>query len=147
MNDILTLDWRECPCGSKFRVISRIEGRCDDILYFYREEGDLRPFFPDTIRRMALLSSEKITDYQAFQDAPGHLRIHLRTLNKDFEDAAGAVRLVVQRTLAEYGCRPAALHIELGLVEFDADKKRRRVQRHYPDPMQHPMQLKGARRC
>src|SRR2546423_12364179 len=31
LNDILQLDPALCPCGSSFRVIQSIEGRCDDL--------------------------------------------------------------------------------------------------------------------
>jgi len=131
MNDVLTLDADECPCGSGFRVIAQIEGRCDDILYFHREAGGTRTFFPDSIRRMALLAHGKIEDYQAFQREPGELTLHLLTASEAFDDVACAVREMVQRTLARYGCRPARLSIEFGLPAGPCDRKRRRVQRLY----------------
>ena len=131
MNDILTMDVRACPCGSGFRVIDRIEGRSDDILYFHSLAGGLRPFFPDTIRRMALLASDGITDYRAFQCEPGELTLHLATSPNAFDNCALAARQTVQQTLAEYECRPANLSIEHGLAARMPDKKRRRVQRLY----------------
>ena len=135
MNDILTLDPRRCPCGSGFRTIARIEWRCDDILYFKDRLGGIRPFFPDTIRRMALLASDTITDYQAFQREPGELSLHLCTSEDAFDDIAHATRETVQSTIARYGCMPAVLSVERGLVSLPADRKRRRVRRLYADPM------------
>src|SRR5262249_38755482 len=122
-------DSRACPCGSDFRVIDRIEGRCDDILYFEDRKGGMRPFFPDTIRRMALLASDRITDYQAVQREPGELTLHLVAPDSSFAETAAAARDTLLRILDEYDCRPARICIERGLPSRAADAKRRRVQR------------------
>ena len=37
MNDMIVLD-EPCSCGSHFRRIKRIIGRCDDNLYFYDQQ-------------------------------------------------------------------------------------------------------------
>lgn len=127
LNDVLQLG-APCPCGSSFRVIRTIEGRCDDICYFLDDQGE-RPFFPDTIRRMILLADEMIEDYQAEQERPGHLRIHLQTPADRFAGAAIAVRKSVNRIIAQYGCQPATVEIIQGLCDVPAGVKRRRVQR------------------
>jgi putative adenylate-forming enzyme len=130
LNDVLRIDPRPCRCGSSFRVISTIEGRCDDICYFESREGGARPFFPDTIRRMVLLASPHILDYQAIQERAGHLRIHLAVPDgTPFEQVAAAVRESVAATVAQYDCRPATVQIERGLVPVAPGAKRRRVQR------------------
>jgi phenylacetate-CoA ligase len=130
LNDVLTLDPRPCKCGSAFRVLARVEGRCDDVCYFEQAGGGLRLVFPDAIRRMILLSSADIRDYQAFQVRCGQLRIHLDTASAvDFDRAARAVRVQVAAALEQYGCRPASVSVECGLVPQSADRKRRRVQR------------------
>jgi putative adenylate-forming enzyme len=130
LNDVLRLDPEPCGCGSPFRVIAAIEGRCDDILYFERAEGGRRPFFPDTIRRMVLLAAPDIEDYHAVQERDGHLRIHLAVSpGTDFAPIAAKVRDSVQRTVAHYGCRPAELCIEQGLPPTMPEAKRRRVVR------------------
>jgi phenylacetate-CoA ligase len=130
LNDVVALSPFPCPCGSAFRVISRIEGRCDDLCYFDLCQGGRRPFFPDTVRRMILLSSPDIVNYQAFQEHCGHLRIHLElTPAGEFDRVVQAVTGSVARTVAQYGCRQPTLVIERGLVPQAADRKRRRVQR------------------
>jgi phenylacetate-CoA ligase len=127
LNDVLQLG-PACPCGSSFRVIRAIEGRCDDICYFL-DDHDERPFFPDTIRRMVLLADGTIDDYQAVQERPGQLRIHLQVPDDRFAGAAAAVRESVNRIVAQYGCRPATVEIERGLCALPPGVKRRRVQR------------------
>jgi phenylacetate-CoA ligase len=130
MNDIVTMDPKPCRCGSAFRVLARVEGRCDDVCYFEDADGARRPVFPDAIRRMILLTGPSIRDYQAFQDADGALRIHLEVSPAaHFEKTAGEVRHSVDRALAEYGCRPARLTVEEGLIPTAERSKRRRVQR------------------
>ncbi len=130
LNDVLQLDPNPCRCGSGFRVIHAIEGRCDDVCYFEAEDGGTRQFFPDTIRRMILLASPHVEDYQAFQEHLGHLRVHLvASPGESFDQVAEAVRNNVRVIVAQYHCRPAQVVIEHGLVPVAPRAKRRRVQR------------------
>src|SRR5207344_1524259 len=87
LNDVLQLASGPCPCGNSFRVIKAIEGRCDDVCYFETIDGERRPFFPDTIRRMVLLSEPAIADYAAVQERDGHLRVHLSLAGEASGDA------------------------------------------------------------
>jgi phenylacetate-CoA ligase len=129
LNDVLTLAADPCACGSAFRVIERIEGRCDDICYFPEQGGDaLRPLFPDALRRMVLLSDDRIEDYQIEQESPGTLRVRLEVKN-GFEEVAARLRATIAAELARYGCKPAAVKIERGLAPRPASEKRRRVRR------------------
>ena len=128
LNDVLQLDPAPCRCGSPFRVIRAVEGRCDDTCYFADAAGGRRPFFADTIRRMILLAAPGIADYQAVQERCGHLRIHLQVeAGVPFAPVARAVQAQVAATVAGYGCRPAAVQIEPGLVPPTPGSKRRRV--------------------
>ena len=130
LNDILQLDSVPCGCRSAFRVIRSIEGRCDDICYFESLTGGTRPFFPDTIRRMILLASPDITDYQVTQERRGELRIHLAVMpTASFSSVVQSVQSSVATTMAQYDCRPATVTIEQGLSAPAPGVKRRRVQR------------------
>ena len=130
LNDVVKLDARTCRCGSAFRVLGQIEGRCDDVLNFHGRDGKLRVFFADTIRRMILLSSALVLDYQAYQEKPGHLRVHFEVpADADFAAATRALCACVQRTMEQYDCEMADLSIERGLLPSAPGRKRRRVQR------------------
>lgn len=130
LNDVLQLEPHTCPCGSPFRVIRAIEGRCDDICYFASQSGGTRPFFPDTIRRMVLLASPDITDYQVVQEHSGQLHIYLSiTPATTFTTVKHAVQESVAATIASYDCCPATIVIEQGLPPLEAGVKRRRVRR------------------
>jgi phenylacetate-CoA ligase len=130
LNDVVRLSTQRCRCGSDFRILAQIEGRCDDLLYFFTQEGTPRVFFPDTIRRMILLSSDAIRDYQAYQEQTGHLRVHLNVApESDFASVARGLSEVVERTMREYGCARCVLEVERGLMPIAPGAKRRRVQR------------------
>ena len=62
LNDILTEDENLCPCGNPSTVITRIEGRCDDILYAPGKPP--RPVFPDFIVRAVLRYLPEIGNFQ-----------------------------------------------------------------------------------
>ncbi len=129
LNDVLRLDARPCRCGSAFRVIQAIEGRCDDICYFEQRTGGLRPFFPDTLRRMILLADACITDYQVLQTRVGQMEVYL-TLAADADWAAVEVRVQasIEQILAHYDCLAAHVTIEQGILASTVGSKRRRVQ-------------------
>jgi putative adenylate-forming enzyme len=130
LNDVLQIDPRPCACGSDFRVLRAIEGRSDDVCYFEALAGGARPFFPDTIRRMILLASAQILDYQAVQQRSGDLHIRLAIpADAAFETIAQAVHASVMATVAQYACRPPRVTIEPGIVPALPGAKRRRVQR------------------
>jgi putative adenylate-forming enzyme len=64
LNDI----WVENPdSGDVFMNLDKIEGREDDIFIFKTKEDKEIKIFPDFIRRVFLLSSEKILEYNVIQ--------------------------------------------------------------------------------
>lgn len=134
LDDVLRLDPRRCGCGSDWQVIAAIEGRCDDICVFETFTGERRPVFADTIRRMLLLASAEIEDYQAVQATCGDLQIRLRLVDGAvFDEVATAVRTGVTTTLEEYGCRCGELTVVSGLPSPEPGVKRRRVIRAWND--------------
>jgi phenylacetate-CoA ligase len=130
LNDVLTLSQDVCPCGSDFRVIASIEGRCDDIFTFPTSSGAARPVFPDLIRRMVLLASAAIADYQATQERCGQLEIRLALGDgAEWAEVAAALDRTVRTTLAAYDCHATSISIAQGLPPLPAGAKRRRVWR------------------
>jgi len=126
MKDVLTMG-APCRCGSEFRVIARIEGRCDDVCRFPAAVGGLRPVFPDTLRRMVLLTAG-VEDYEVVQERPGDLLIRVEpAAGALFERVEATLRANVARTLAQYGCRAERVVVERGLAPLPPREKRRRV--------------------
>ncbi len=130
LNDVVALDESPCPCGSEFRVLARIEGRCDDICYFSEmTSSKLRSFFPDTLRRMVLLAHPQIEDYLVVQDAPGQLRVHLAlSATANLAQVAAAVQARVTDSVRGYGCRLERIEFVAGVPTPPLGAKRRRVQ-------------------
>jgi phenylacetate-CoA ligase len=130
LNDVLWLDRERCACGSDWQVIAAVEGRCDDICVFDTLSAGVRPVFADTIRRMLLLASPQIQDYQVVQKARGDLHISLQVADgADFGDVAMAVERSVAATLGAYGCRIINVTIVPGVLTPEPGVKRRRVLR------------------
>ncbi len=130
LNDVLQLADERCRCGSEFRAIAAVEGRCDDVCYFVTEAGALRPFFPDVIRRMILLASGGVAEYQAVQTRPGQLAVRVALApGADAGAVDAALRRSAEETATRYGCRRMDLAIENELEPYTADMKRRRVRR------------------
>ncbi len=130
LNDVLQLDDTPCTCGSSFRVIRAIEGRCDDLCSFKTRTGERRPFFPDTIRRMILLADPAILDYRVIQDAPDHLAIYIaHAPDTSCERIAQSIRTNVATILDQYDCQPVDVTIEATLPAQTAATKLRRIMR------------------
>jgi putative adenylate-forming enzyme len=77
LNDLVEFDHTPCPCGSSFRVIRQVHGRCDDILHLPAPDGTLRCLFPDYVCRSINQASPDVLEFQACQDVPGELEIRL----------------------------------------------------------------------
>ena len=72
LNDILVEDTSPCPCGSQFTRLSKIEGRCDDILKF--EDVII---FPDFIIRSILKVNQIIENFQIIQSYEKTIKVCL----------------------------------------------------------------------
>lgn len=127
LDDVLTLDRRPCPCGSHERVISRIEGRSDDILVFAgKQEGTRAHLMPDFISRALAGAGQGIMDFRVEQTAPGRLRVLLKS--DDFEVARQQAEAVLTDLMEARGFK-APLMSFLPLGDDDFMSKRRRVRR------------------
>ena len=82
LNDILTLRKEPCPCGRQTTALEFIEGRCDDIFYFWHLNGKEQTMvFPDFIRRAIITSSPHISEYFVNQVSREQLNIAIRVSN------------------------------------------------------------------
>lgn len=124
LDDILIPDGEPCPCGCASLRLKRIEGRCDDILYWQKHDGGLQMIPSDLIRQAVATSQCEIRDYRAVQHGQHLLKIWL-----DTDDFALACQYVEQNLLME----AAKLNTQLPELNFHQgitshlDQKRRRV--------------------
>jgi putative adenylate-forming enzyme len=127
LNDMIELDPERCPCGSVFRVVRRVHGRADDLLWGRDSTGAPRPIFPDYFRRFLIRASEAVEEYQVTQLDAGRLRVRL--LLKDGADeqaAAGAVRDSLGRLYVEHQCVVPEIVVEFGAPQLHPESRKLR---------------------
>ncbi len=117
MNDVVVLDGVPCPCGSAFRVLSAVEGRCDDVFYVQRVDGSFKGVFPDQMRR-AVLETEGVREYRVTQETPTRIVVHV-------DGAAAGLATRMQRLLGD-DVEGVVVDVVAGVVD-EADKRKKRV--------------------
>lgn len=117
MNDVVVLDDVPCPCGSAFRVIAAVEGRCDDVFYVPRRDGSLKGVFPDQLRRAAL-ETDGVREYRVTQESPTHIVVHV-------DGATDGLAGRVTRLLGD-DVDGVVVDVVAGVAD-DADQRKKRV--------------------
>ena len=134
LNDLVALG-PPCECGSAFRVIAKVIGRDDDILYFPRSDGALGHVFPDVVSRWIITASEHIDEYMVEQPSPGQLLVALElAANAEAEDVMARVRQSMQLGLAEHGLAARSIEFRVGPVTRGSGKYKR-FRRGFPPPL------------
>jgi len=125
LNDLVTLG-APCPCGSGFRVIAKVIGRDDDVLYFRRADGALGHVFPDVLSRWIITATDRIDEYMLEQPNPERLIVHLELhAEASAADATHRVGVALGRGLDEYGLRLPSIEFCVGPVQRGSGKYKR----------------------
>jgi putative adenylate-forming enzyme len=95
MNDLIVLG-EPCTCGSKFRVIKKVLGRHDDVLYFQTQNGEEQHIFPDLFSRWIITTSDKIREFKVIQNSKTHLEIIV-----DIFDSSEAENIILRDKIRE----------------------------------------------
>jgi putative adenylate-forming enzyme len=116
INDILTLEPGRCVCGSNFRIIRRIQGRADDLIWGLRKGSlDKHFIYQDYLSRKIISTSDEIDDYQVIQETIDRIRIHLKLrsesnqaviiqrIKKGILDIFGAYDCLLPEVIVEIG--------------------------------------------
>ncbi len=119
LGDVLVPGAANCPCGSVFTAIDRIEGRADDVLQFTAATGETRPLFADFIRA-AVLGAPVVADFRLVQRTDGSLRLAVRP-----ERAQASAHLALQALLRSRGLRVPQIFGMPWPVEAQTAKRRR----------------------
>ena len=131
LNDLVELGER-CSCGSDFRVIDKVIGRDDDILYFPHHDGSLGHVFPDVLSRWIITASDGIAEYMVEQSEPGFMVVELElTADANSETVIQNVEESLTRGLAEYGLESISVEFRIGSVTR-GDGKYKRFRRGFP---------------
>jgi phenylacetate-CoA ligase len=130
LNDLVELG-ESCSCGSDFRVIDKVIGRDDDILYFPHQDGSLGHVFPDVLSRWIITASDGIVEYMVEQLNPGFMVVVLELkADASSEIVIQKVAESLSRGLTEYGLESTSLEFRIGSVAR-GDGKYKRFRRGY----------------
>lgn len=126
LHDIVEFSDKPCPCGSKFRVVSQIQGRADDILIAIRTDNpsETEYIYPDYVRRAIIGFDSEIIDYQAIQTSLKELVVRIKV---DKKIAIDQLTKAIEAAFRRYGCIPP------------------RIQILFESPLPHPRSLKLRR--
>lgn len=123
INDILTIDPGQCACGSHFRMIGRIQGRADELMWGLRKFTHVRHFiYQDYISRAIISASEDIDDYQAIQESYSQIRIRLKL--KSNVNQTEIIRLIQKEIwdiFDSYDCILPEVIVETGDLLFNTN--------------------------
>lgn len=112
ISDMVTMATEPCPCGRPFRLISRIDGRSDDIIYLDSHEGQAVPVHPIHLRSPMAAASE-VKQYQVVHEKDGlHLRIVLRE-GVPGEEVAAGIREKLKGKLESLGVRVPEIRVQV----------------------------------
>jgi putative adenylate-forming enzyme len=127
LNDILVRGRDDaCPCGSIFRSIDRIEGRCDDQFVLPSTSSGAPDVivFPDFIRE-ACTSSQAVEAFQACQTSTDRVVVRLSTHVEAQRAAREAVRDALMRLFARLQAEPPSIEFDAYHVDLSKGKLRR----------------------
>ena len=131
LGDLLSLESGQetvpCACGSSWRRV-RVLGRTADLFTLEDASGVARTLFPDELGRVVLESSPNMGDYRAFQERPGHLRVHLEHIGQGEREQA-VLENGIRDALERLGFRGVQLEVCEGLPDAPPHVKRRRMVR------------------
>lgn len=116
LNDVITLSNEKCSCGSCFKVIEKIQGRADDLLWGIRKSDRSRHFiYQDYISRTIICVSNDIEEFQAIQKTIDRLelRIRLKPL-ADKEEIRQKLVNSIRKVFADYGCIEPEVEVIFG---------------------------------
>lgn len=114
LNDILVQKEGNCPCGSCFMSIEKIEGREDDIFYFPSIEGNSNVrIFPDFIRNAVITASDDIDEYMVVQENLKKIVVQLKLKSTEKEKITYTeVKDSLEKLFENYECKMPQIDIQ-----------------------------------
>ncbi len=124
LNDVLIEQKTACPCGSHYLALKKVEGRCDDVLYFRKKNGQLEPMFPDFIRRQIISFDESIKEYQIIQKSPDKLDLYINPCTKAMSEH-------LHKYFIKQGFLPPVINLIDSMLQRKQQNKLRRIIRDF----------------
>ncbi|HLO86337.1 MAG TPA: F390 synthetase-related protein [Nostocaceae cyanobacterium] len=132
LDDILTERKEPCPCGSILTAVESIEGRKDDIFWLRQQTGEnLKPIFPDFIRRTIILASEDIQEYLVIQKNPDLIEVYLKVAEELRDSIENNVHQSLLELFSRMSCQVPTIHYHKYEDRREHHVKLRRVKREF----------------
>jgi phenylacetate-CoA ligase len=111
VSDMITMSPEMCPCGRPLRLIARMEGRSDDIIYLKDRQGRDIPVHPIHFHS-ALGVFREIKQYQVVHEEDGlHIGIVLGQKNSEGK-IAGMLKEKLRANLESLGATCPDIHVQ-----------------------------------
>ncbi|MFT3880709.1 MAG: hypothetical protein QM703_13720 [Gemmatales bacterium] len=114
VDDVVTISRQPCACGNPFPLITRVEGRANDLFYIQTKNGDIQQvsyyLFTDSF-----LHCLEIAEYQVRQTEMNHFNILLQPTPGAVLDTLGLISSIHNKFIKE-GIH-ADLHISIEIVQ------------------------------
>lgn len=121
ISDMITLAQETCPCGRPLRLIAKIEGRSDDIIYLKSPNGSDIPIHPIHFHSVLGTFSE-IKQYRIVQEEDG-LYIDVITRGRHLEEKVGSMLREKLRSNTEaFGAICPDIHVKF-IERMDRDPR------------------------
>lgn len=121
ISDLITLSPEPCPCGRPFRLVSRIDGRSDDIIYLENRQGGKLPVHPVQFYTV-MCTLKEIKLYQVIHDDTGlQIRIVVRE-SASGQEVAAKLKECLKSSLEALGAQCPNMVVEI-TDRFDRDPR------------------------
>ncbi|WP_242083237.1 F390 synthetase-related protein [Aestuariivivens sediminis] len=109
LNDIIH-EKTDCPCGSSYTGIDKIEGRSDDVLSFKSDQNEKIRIYPDFFRREIILANPSIKDFTIVQKTGSMLELYIEPFEyyrsaekrlQAFLKSQGVHEILIKQTLSK----------------------------------------------
>lgn len=122
VSDMITMSTESCPCGRPFRLVAKVEGRSDDIIYLQGKEGQEVPVHPIHFHS-TMGPLQEIKQYEIIHEEDGiHISVSLRD-RVGGEESAGKLRKNLMNNLESLGAKCPDIHIHfVDKIERDPGK-------------------------
>lgn len=121
ISDLITLSPEPCPCGRPFRLVSRIDGRSDDIIYLDNQRGGKLPVHPVHFYT-AMGTFQEIKLYQVIHGDNGlQIKIVVRE-SASGQEVAAKLKQRLKSSLEALGAQPPKIVVEI-TDRFDRDPR------------------------
>ena len=129
MNDLVRLKTAPCPCGSAFRAVEDVIGRCDDVFWLPRRAGEEDvQITPDVLRNAVLGADRSIEDFRVYQTGANHIDLVLPP--QILQSAADAALFDLERACEIAGAAPS-ITLKRGIISAPPGRKLRRVEKKW----------------